>query len=246
MQRAPLSGLVAASLLLGVGNARAASGVIGVTVASSQVAVAEPTLLPVVLPDLSRMNASVQAQLREAYARLMVVGSGERSEAYGQLAKLLMASEYLDEAEVCFQNAQRLLPDDFRWPYYLGHIFKNKGQLANAVGHLEHALQLRPTDLATLVWLGGVYIDMGQPEAAEPLLTRARSLHPDTQAVRFQLGRVAAAKQDYASAVEHLEAALTMNPAATIIRYPPRHGLPWYRRSRERAVLPGPEWGSCG
>ena len=76
--RGLLSGLVAASLLLGASDGRAASGAIGVTAASAQVTVAEPTLLPVVLPDLSRMHRSVQEQMREAYASLMALESGER------------------------------------------------------------------------------------------------------------------------------------------------------------------------
>ena len=205
------SGLVAACLLLGPS---------GVTAASAQVRVAEPTLLPVVLPDLSRMHGSVQEQIREAYASLKALESGERSTAYGQLGTLLMAGEYLAEAERCFQNARLLAPDDVRWPYYLGHIYKNTGHLTTAVEHFEQALRLRPADLATLVWLGHVHIDLGRPEAAEPLLTRARSLHPDAQAVLFQLGRAAVATQDYAKAVEHLEGALKMNPAATMVRYP--------------------------
>ena len=224
MRRGLVSGLVAALLLLtvGVGNGHAAQGAVGVTAAASQeqAAVAEPTLLPVPLPDLSRVHASVQEQIREAYGALTVLGAGERSEAYGHLAKLLMASEYPDQAEVCLLNAQRLAPDDFRWPYYLGHVHRSKGQLTNAVAHFEQALRLRPADLAALVWLGQLYVDVGRPEAAEPLLTRARSLHPNTQAVLFQLGRVAVAQQDYVRAVELLEGALTMNPAATMIRYP--------------------------
>ena len=84
----------------------------------------------------------------------------------------------------------------------------------------EHTLRLRPDDVAAFVWLSHTYIDLGQSEAAEPLLTRARSLHPDTQAVLFQLGRAALARHDYATAVEHLEGALRMNPAATNVRYP--------------------------
>ncbi len=224
MQRGLVSGLVAALLLLtmGVGNGHAARGATGVTAAASQeqaVAV-EPTLLPVVLPDLTRVHASVQEQIHEAYAALMGLGAAERGEAYGQLAKLLMASEYPDQAEVCLLNAQRLAPDDFRWPYYLGHVYRSKGQLTNAVERFEHTLRLRPDDVAAFVWLSHTYIDLGQPEAAEPLLTRARSLHPDTQAVLLQLGRAALARHDYATAVEHLEGALRMNPAATNVRYP--------------------------
>ena len=218
--RALASSLVAAYLLLGVGSGRAAGGPIAVTAASSQGGVAEPTLLPVVLPDLSRVHKSVQEQLREAHALLMASASGERSTAYGRLGQLFMASEFLEEAERCFRNAQVLAPDDFRWPYYLGHIFRSTGRLTTAVEHFEQALRLRPDDLAALAWLGQVHIDAGQPEAAEPVLARAGSLHPDSQAVLFQLGRAAAAKQDYASAVEHLEGALQLNPAATTILYP--------------------------
>ena len=112
--RGLLSGLVATSLLLGSSDGRAAGGVVGVTVVSAQVAVAEPALLPVVLPDLSRMHEVVQEQMREAYASLMALEPGERSLAYGQLGTLLMAGEYLAEAERCFQNARLLAPDDFR------------------------------------------------------------------------------------------------------------------------------------
>ena len=141
-------------------------------------------------------------------------------EAYGDLGRLLMASEYLDEAERCFQNAQRLAPDDFRWAYYLGHLARSKGRLPAAVEHFEQALRLRPDDLAALTWLGLVYIDDGRPEAAVPVLERARSLHPDTQAVLFQLGRAAVAQRDYATAVELLERTLRLNPAATTVHYP--------------------------
>ncbi len=219
MRRGLLSGFVAASLLLGVGHGRAASNTIGSTTGTSvQVPAAEPTLLPVELPDLSGMHESVQEQLREAYASLR--GGESRSEAYGELGKLLMAGNYLGVAERCFRNAQMFAPDDARWPYYLGHLFTRKGELTKAVEHFEHVLRLRPTDFATLVWLGHVYIELGQPEAAEPFLTRARALGPDTPAVLYQLGRAGLAKQDYASAVQHLEAALRLNPAATVIRYP--------------------------
>lgn len=213
-------GLALASLLLGAGDGRAAIGAVGVTAVPAQEAAAEPTPPPVVLPDLGRMHPSVQEQIREAYAALMALESGERSPAYGRLGVLLMAGEYLAEAERCFQHARLLALDEFRWPYYLGHIYKNRGDLPRAVEQFEQALRLRPDDLATLVWLGHVHIDEGRPEAAEPLLTRARSLHPGTQAVLFQLGRAALSRQDYATAVEHLDAALTMNPAATMVRYP--------------------------
>jgi tetratricopeptide (TPR) repeat protein len=230
-----LSGLVVASALLTVGQQGRAASVTpgGMRSISAQVTAVEPTLLPVVLPDLTGMHASVQEQLRKAYAPLMMLQSGRqveelaseprrsaRSEAFGELGTLLMAAKYLDTAERSFRNAQMLAPDDFRWPYYLGHLFISKGQLTKALEYFEQVLRIRRNDFATLVWLGYVYIELGRPEAAEPLLTKARALGPDIPAVPYQLGRASLAKQDYASAVRHLEEALRLNPAVTVIHYP--------------------------
>jgi tetratricopeptide (TPR) repeat protein len=113
-----------------------------------------------------------------------------------------------------------LAPGDFRWPYYLGHIFIGKGELTRAAERFEQVLRLRPADFATLVWLGHVYVELGQPEVAEPFLTRARALGPDTAAVLYQLGRASLARNDYAAAVRHLEEAARLNPAAAVIHNP--------------------------
>lgn len=203
-------------------------GVLNALIVTAQVTAAEPALLPVALPDLGGMHESVQEQLREAYAATRLLESGnadpgrnpERSAAYGELGKLLMAAKLLDAAERSFRNAQALAPDDFRWPYYLGHLFISKGELASAVEHFRQVLRLRPNDFATLVWLGYAYIELGQPAEAEPILTRARWLQPDVAAVPYELGRASLARRDYVAAVQHLEAAVQLNPAAIVIHYP--------------------------
>lgn len=178
---------------------------------------ARPAVVRVVLPDVSDMHKSVQQQLRDAYAALTKFQSAE---AYGELGKLLMAAKYLDVAERCFVNARMLAPDDFRWPYYLGHVFSGKGNLTKAAESFEHVLQLRPGDVATLVWLGYVHVELGQPKVAEEFLTKARTLAPDTAAVLYQLGRTSLAMHDYANAVQRLEEALRLNPTATVIHLP--------------------------
>ena len=235
MTRRQLSGAVAALLLLALRDDFASSVTVsGTRGTSAQVTAAEPTLLPVGLPDLTGMHESVQEQLREAYGSLSTRspsrqdGRGtdaeprraERSEAYGELGKLLMAAKYLELAERCFQNAQALSPDDFRWPYYQGQIFISQGAMAKAVKPFEQVLKLRPSDFATLVWLGHVYIELGQSKAAEPVLARARAIGPDSPAVLYELGRASLAKQDYAAAVRYLEEASQLNPAAAVIHYP--------------------------
>ena len=186
----------------------------------------QPSLPPVVLPDLSQMDAPVQQQVREAYATLMTQKNNPRASpaelaaAYGELGKLLTAAAYADAAEPCYLNAQALAPNDMRWPYYLGHVYRTKGEAARAARSFERALQLQPTDVATLVWLGNVYLETGRPEAADPLFAQAVAIQPRSVAALFGQGRAALAARDYARAVGSLEQALSIDPRASIVHYP--------------------------
>ncbi|MEE2636335.1 MAG: tetratricopeptide repeat protein [Acidobacteriota bacterium] len=213
--------VVAVAVVLG-----SASGVV-----ASQETTTEPTLTAVELPDLARMHASVQAQLREAYAAMYALETEEspelsaehrarRSEAYGQVGKLLLAGDYPAAADSFLQNARALAPTEFRWPYYLAHTSIRKGHLDQAVDYLEQALLLDGDDFAALVWLVHVHVELDQPEAAAPVLAKATSLYPDAQALLYEGGRTALAAQNYAGAVEQLEAALQLNDGATVIHYP--------------------------
>jgi tetratricopeptide (TPR) repeat protein len=140
-------------------------------------------------------------------------------DAYGEMGKLLMAATFVDAAEACFLNAQTLAPDDRRWPYYLGHVYKAKGPLERSVASFERALSLAPEDIATMVWLGEAYLAQGRADAAEPLFAKAVALQPSA-AARFGAGRVALAKREYAQAVKELTDALTLDPRATSVHYP--------------------------
>ena len=202
-------GVFAACLLVGCGSP-------GVTVDDAEI-------LPVTLPDLSGMHEAVQVQLRDAHRALESGASsprGERADAYGHLGMLLMAGEYFDAAEACLLNARQLAPERFRWAYYLGHLYERRGDLEEALDAFERAHRQRPGDFPTLFWLIDVNVDLGRWDAAEPLLEQARALGPGSEAVQFQLGRAAGAAGDHAAAVDHLEAVLRQNPAATIAHYP--------------------------
>lgn len=212
-------------------------------------------LQPVSLPDLSKMTESVQKQIRERYSSLMlkVANPGtpllELSDGYGEMGKLLMAAKYPDAAEPCLLNAQTLVPSDFRWPYYLAHLYRtDKGDLTKALAHFERAVQLKPDDVAALVWLGDVYLAQGRPEAAEAQFAKALSLFPGSLSARFGLGRTALAKQDYRRAVDYLEEGLRMDPEAAGIHYPlamayrglgeSKNAEVHLRQRREKDILP--------
>lgn len=182
-------------------------------------------LMPVPLPAISGMEAPVRRQMETRFASLTsIVGNRNSTNnnlaaAYGDTGKLLMAAAFLDAAEVCYLNAQTLTPDDRRWPYYLGHVYKGKGPIEKSVASFERALQLAPSDLATMIWLGDGYLTEGRDDSADQLFAKAAALQPTAAAARFGEGRAALAGRDYRRAVDQLTEALRLDPQATKVHY---------------------------
>jgi tetratricopeptide (TPR) repeat protein len=175
------------------------------------------------LPDLSGADADAQRQIREAYAALRASDGApvaERSAAYASVGKLLMAAELNDAAESYLLNALALTPDDWRWTYYLGHLYRRKGDLAASAEYFERAAVRRPDDVATLWWLGTVYLDLGRNAEAEALYGRALAARPGALSAVYGLGRAALARGDYAKAVQYFERVLAMNKQAVAAHYP--------------------------
>jgi tetratricopeptide (TPR) repeat protein len=197
-----------------------------VTPPAAEPATDRQALRPVTLPDLSRVSPSVRLQLTEQYASLTAttekssVPNAELGGAYGEMGKLLMAAEFPSEAEPCYLNAQALAPGDPRWSYYLGHLYRVKGDTARAAVLFERTLQLRPDDVPALIWLGETSLDQGRLDQATSAFSKALSLQPRLVAARVGLGRAALARRDYAGAVEQFEAALTLDRRASIVHYP--------------------------
>ena len=188
-------------------------------------------LQPVPAPDFATMEAGVETQMREVHDALRDrIGdpgatARELSRAYGAMANLLMAARDLRTAEPYYRNALALDPSDHRWAYYLGHLYRNRGPLAEAAASFEHARELAPDDVATLVWLGDAYLALGRPDDAQALFGRAVELDPRSAAAWYGAGRVALAAGEHRPAVEALERALDLNPGATATHYP--LGLAW-------------------
>ena len=74
-----------------------------------------PTMLDVTLPDLSRMDATVQEQVRQRYQSMLETikrpdaTNDERGRAYGGVGMLLHAGEYYAAAKPAYLNAQVLM-----------------------------------------------------------------------------------------------------------------------------------------
>ena len=176
------------------------------------------------LPDFSQMAASVQNQMASEISLLRSKLAGanpdEWGAAYGRMGILLAAAEQLDAAEPAYVNAQLLQPNDFRWPYYLGQLYRIKGPVANAAASFERALQLKPNDVAATIWLGEVYLTQGRVDEADPLFSKVLQQQPQLVPALFGAGRVALERKQFTLAVKLLEQCLALDPRGTAAHYP--------------------------
>ena len=118
-------------------------------------------------------------------------------------------------------NAQALDGSNYRWPYYLAHFYRLRGEPQQALVQFDQdASRLAPTDVAAKVWLGETHLQLGQPDAAGRRFSEALALQPASLSARFGLGRAALAQQDHAGAVRHLEAVLARDSTAAAAHYP--------------------------
>jgi tetratricopeptide (TPR) repeat protein len=177
---------------------------------------------PVKLPAMDRPVRAQYLERRSALNRLLSGRPLERTklgEAYGDLGTWYHTYDLLDGARRAYLNAEKLCPNDFRWPYYLGLVERPSGRPISAREFFRRALRLRPNYLPTLVQLAELELELGRPREAEPLLRLA--LQQDQRCVRawFGLGRVALLRRDFRDATRLLEKALSYSPHAQSVHY---------------------------
>ncbi len=187
---------------------------------------AEPSGPPsVVLPDLSQLEESVQDQIRPKHAALLrmlensATDQTELSLAYGELGSILRAAGYFDPAEAAYLNANALDPDNMRWLYFLGHLFRQEGNTGTAATYFERVISLAPENVPALAWLGEMYLDQGRPVEAEALFDQVLELDGDSAMAWYGIGRTSLARGETARGVEALERALSGEPAASSVHF---------------------------
>ena len=187
---------------------------------------ATPILRPVLLPNLSRFPDSVRDRMTTAFSLVDArrqdasTPAGELAEAYGDLGLVLLAAGYSGAAEISYENAFTLAPQDYRWAYYLGHVYLDIGEVVTATRYFSQALQMAPDDIPARIWYGETMLAWGRPELSELAFMAALSYQPRSQAALFGLGRTRLVQRDFRSAVDYLERALAIDPRVSGIRYP--------------------------
>ena len=175
-------------------------------------------------PDLARLPDSLRQQVGGRWEALTEriearAPAAELARAYGDAGLILMAAEFEEAAIACLRNAAALVPDDPRWPYYLGQFHLLRGQHAQAPAFFERAHALRPTDLPTLLQLGEAHLDQGRPDDAAARFREALAIEPRSAAALWGLGRAFLAGDAPAQAARQLEQAQALAPEANRIDY---------------------------
>lgn len=183
----------------------------GLEVPDPELGEMEPALAGVV----DELEAGVAARARDPQA-----DPGDVGRAFGDLGQLYQVFDLLDAAETAYDNARRLLPEEYRWIYLQALVHLDQGELEAAEQGLERALELRPDSLAAWIRLGDVRLDLARTEQARNAFEEALELDPDAAAAIFGLGRVEAALGRSGAAVAHFERALELQPQASVIHYP--------------------------
>jgi len=184
-----------------------------------------PRLVEIPYPVLDRAEASVRERLLETRRDLdsalasPTLSTPGRSDAYGRAGMAFHAYRQHETAEACYRNAEQLAPGDFRWPYYLGHLYAAR-EPDRAIESFRRALAIRPDDLPAHVHFAEAELRQGRPELAEPLFLRALELDPGCAPAHVGLGKIASSRRDHEAAVLHFESALRIDPRATEVHYP--------------------------
>ena len=182
-------------------------------------------LRPIPHPDLSRLEPAARQRIRdtraglESMAKAEKAGPEELSPAYGEMGKLYHVQDFLGAAEACYLNAESLAPTDFRWPYYLGHIYKNKGDLEQSIAAYQRAMEHQPENVPALLGAAEGHLSLNRYDRAQPLFERALALDEDCAPALVGMGKIASSRRDAKEAIRNFEAALALQPEANSIHY---------------------------
>jgi tetratricopeptide (TPR) repeat protein len=183
---------------------------------------AQQNVLPVPQPRLDDLEPAVAEQIRDAQARtggIVAKGGSSRelADAYGSLARVYHAYEFLDSAEPAYLNARRLASGNSEWPHLLGVLYQQTGRLEEAAEALSTARRLQPRDYAAAIALGDTYMSLNRLVDARDQFQSVIDVFPAV--ARRGLGDIAMRERKFAEAVEHYRAVLDRVPQATAIHY---------------------------
>jgi tetratricopeptide (TPR) repeat protein len=127
---------------------------------------------------------------------------------WGALGQVFLANEMDDESLTCFAEAERLDPNEPRWPYCQAGVLLNQGRTEVALLYLRQAVDrctaTEPDNDAPRLLLAETLLSLGQLDESEEEFRRVLARKPEMARAHFGLARVTSARQDWQTSRSHL------------------------------------------
>ena len=137
----------------------------------------------------------------------------------GRLGMTLHAYKQYESAAACYERAQAIAPDEFRWAYLLGAARFLLGQDKAAVQPLRQAIELDPNYLPARIKLAQVLSSLADYPASENEYRAALAQDPSSALAHYGLGRLVAARDGAAAAIDHYQKACDLSPTFGAAHY---------------------------
>jgi Flp pilus assembly protein TadD len=166
----------------------------------------------------------LESEVAEAIekARAAVLADPRSGAAWGGLGRVLLANdEHPDIALACFEQAERLEPEEPRWPYFCAVLLIGRDGREEAVAKLTRAVDLSEQEggYATPRLLRAETLAyLGQAEQAESDFRQVLTGEPHNPRAHFGLGMLAYARGQWKACRRHLEACLGTGEARKKVR----------------------------
>lgn len=168
-----------------------------------------PSKAEIPQPQLSGLSPNSVAVMNSALNA--VKQSPEDGDAWGKLGMGFYAHEKIDEAILCFEQAEKLAKSNPKWPYLLGMVIAESDFSAGRPA-IQRALDLDKDNVDILLRLVEFHIALDDHEQAEKLLVKVARSESTNPRVKLGLARIAFAKKNWSKARYHCEEALLLAP----------------------------------
>ncbi|MCB1858492.1 MAG: tetratricopeptide repeat protein [Gammaproteobacteria bacterium] len=162
--------------------------------------------------------------------------------AYGALGNLYQLYAVPALAEICYQNARLLEPENYRWSYYVAYLDLVSGRTEQALKGLEMVAKLKPDYPPLRLRQGQAWFELNELSKSRRILNDAAKFTGTRASALYYLGQIDLLEKKYQHAAEILEEALRIAPQANRIHYPlaaAYRGMGDEPRAREQFSLYG-------
>lgn len=161
-------------------------------------------------PDLQQVETDVRSAVEADYDE--VVAHRRSAEAWGKLGDRYRIHQWSLAAADCYAQAERLDPEEFRWPYLQGRALLAIDPLRAATA-LRRALAIDDSYAPAQIYLGYTSMRLGEVDGARAAFARAAELDPRNANAQIGLGQIALSEMRFEEARATLSRALLIDPA---------------------------------